>query len=422
MMTTRLRLVGLVLVLISTSAVAASPPVSPATAPAVNLWRLPPPANEAAPAHRPVRKLVAVEGKGYLETVDGYPVLHLKGTPAEMGKQHGTLLRQVVRDNISFLLGQDAGAAAGAGGAGAATKPVSLNGRTVTRAAVAAILTTIFENRVPPRFMDEMKALAEAAGLPAEQVIAGNLIPEAFHCSGFALLPKATADGQLLHGRVLDYGIDLRLQERAVLIIQEPDGRTPFVNVSYAGFIGSVTGMNAAGVSIGEMGGGGTGRWAGIPMSFLVRMVLEDASTLDQAIAVFTDNPRTCEYYYVIADARAGSAVGMRAVPEKVELVRPGQAHPLLPRPVPDTVVLSAGTRYQKLAELVQAGRGTFTQASAIRLMDGPVAMRSNLHNALMVPGLGVLHVANAGPNREPAWKQTYHRFDLRELTANRPG
>lgn len=23
--------------------------------------------------------------------------------------------------------------------------------------------------------------------------------------------------------------------------------------------------------------------------------------------------------------------------------------------------------------------------------------------------------------NREPAWKQTYHRFDLRELTAKRP-
>jgi hypothetical protein len=49
----------------------------------------------------------------------------------------------------------------------------------------------------------------------------------------------ATADGTLYHGRVLDYGVDLRLQEHAVLIVAEPTGGIPFVNVSYAGFIGS---------------------------------------------------------------------------------------------------------------------------------------------------------------------------------------
>ncbi len=50
------------------------------------------------------RKLVAVEGKGYLETVDGYRVLHLKGTPEEMGYQHGVLLKESIRRNIEFLL------------------------------------------------------------------------------------------------------------------------------------------------------------------------------------------------------------------------------------------------------------------------------------------------------------------------------
>ncbi len=366
-------------------------------------------AARASAAAPPVRQLVATEGAGYLETVDGYPVLHLKGTPEQMGRQHGVLLRDHVAANVRFLLreGED--------------QAVRLGNLVVTRPQMAVVLRKAFADKVPEPYLREMRALAEGAGLPADQVIACNLIPELFHCSGFALLKKATADGKLYHGRVLDYMIDQRLQEHAVLILQEPDGKVPFANVSYAGFIGSVTGMNAEQVSIGEMGGGGVGMWNGVPMAFLVRRVLEEARTLDQAVAVFKDNPRTCEYFYVIADARADAAVGIWAVPDKVEVLGPGEAHALLPTPVADTVLLSAGDRYRTLAERVREGHGRFTAASALRLMDAPVAMKGNLHDALMVPGDGVLYVANATADQAPAWKQPYHRFDIRRLLAERP-
>ena len=363
----------------------------------------------AAEAPAPVRRLVATEGKGYLETVDGYRVLHLKGTPEEMGRQHGVLLKDAVTANVAYLLRDDSG------------ERLRVGDLEITRPMLAMALGSIFAGKVPEAYGREMRALAEGAGLPPERVVGSNLIPELFHCSGFALLAKATADGRLLHGRVLDYGVDQHLQDHAVLILQEPDGKVPFANVSYAGFIGSVTGMNMEQVSIGEMGGGGVGRWNGVPMSFLVRMVLENAKSLDAAVAVFRDNPRTCEYYYVIADARADSAVGMRAVPEQVEVVRPGEAHPLLPSPVANTVILSAGDRYRKLAELIGAGLGKFTPESAIRLMDAPVAMKSNLHDVLMIPADGVLYVANAAADGAPAWKQKYYRFDVRRLMATRP-
>ena len=61
--------------------------------------------------------------------------------------------------------------------------------------------------------------------------------------------------------------------------------------MTYAGFIGSVTGMNAKKISVGEMGGRGLGHWDGVPMAFLVRMALEEANTLDEAVAVFRDHP-----------------------------------------------------------------------------------------------------------------------------------
>ncbi len=357
----------------------------------------------------PVRRLVAVEGKGYLETVDGYRVLHLKGTPQEMGYQHGVLLKEDIRENVEFLL------------TGGGQEGVEFRGIKVPRTMMANMLVAAFEGKVPERFVQEMKAVAKGAGLAEWKIIGTNLIPELMHCSGFALLKEATAQEKLYHGRVLDYGVDIRLQEHAVLIIQEPQDRIAFVNVSYAGFIGSVTGMNVEQISIGEMGGRGVGHWDGVPMSFLVRMVLADAKTLDKAIEVFRENPRTCEYYYVIADAKAGSAVGMRAVPEKVEVIRPGERHELLASPVKNTVLMSAGRRYENLSRLVAEGYGRFTELSAIRLMDAPVAMGSNLHNALMVPQDGVIYVANADKQGDAAWKQKYYRFDIRRLMQDRP-
>jgi hypothetical protein len=250
---------------------------------------------------------------------------------------------------------------------------------------------------------------------------AGNYIPELFHCSGFAVMNSATRDGTLYHGRVLDYAIDWGLQEHAVIMVGEPTGGIPFVNITYAGFIGCVTGMNARHVSIGEMGGAGQGHWEGVPMAFLLREVLERANDLDQALAILRDNRRTCQYFYVVADAKSNRAVGLEGSWNRFDVVRPNEAHPLLPKPVKDAVVLSAGERYEELVRRVQAGHGTFTAETAIRLMDRPVAMKSNLHNALFEPKTTRFWVANASTDGKPAAEQKYHAFSLQELLNRRP-
>ena len=48
-------------------------------------------------------EVVARCGKGYLELVDGYRVLHVKGTPYEMGYQHGTLLSDDCKEQLNYL-------------------------------------------------------------------------------------------------------------------------------------------------------------------------------------------------------------------------------------------------------------------------------------------------------------------------------
>jgi isopenicillin-N N-acyltransferase like protein len=364
----------------------------------------------AATSARAGDRTIARCGGGFLEEVGGARVLHVKGTPYEMGFQQGSLLRNDIRSLVRFLLDVKAKEA---------TVEVAGVKLLDPRRVIAGIVATQ-KKYYPPRFADELRGVADGSGVDLAEIHVANFIPELFHCSGFAIGGSATKDGTLYHGRILDYGCDWRLQEHAVLTVAEPEGRIPFVNVTYAGFIGSVTGMNASGVSIGEMGGRGMGHWEGVPMAFLVRMALEEAGDLDAAIAVFRDHPRTCQYFYVIADGKSGQAVGMEASWDAFGVVRMGEAEPRLPHAIPDAVVLSVGSRYEELARRVKAGHGTFDADSARALMDRPVAMKSNLHSVLFATRSGEFWVAHASIDGAPASTQPYRAFRLPDLLSHR--
>jgi hypothetical protein len=351
-------------------------------------------------------RTIARCGAGFLEEVNGYRVLHVKGTHYEMGFQQGALLRDDIRENVRFLFEVKAKEA-----------KVEVGGvKLVDPKRVIGGIASQERKHIPERFFDELRGVADGSGVDVQDIITANFIPELFHCSGFAITGSATRDGTLYHGRILDYGCDWRLQEHAVLTVAEPRDKIPFVNVTYAGFIGSVTGMNAERISIGEMGGRGLGHWDGVPMGFLVRMVLEEADALERAIAVFHDNPRTCEYYFVIADGHKGKGVGMEASWNAFNVIGMGETHARLPHALKDAVVLSAGDRYEELARRVSKGHGTFDADSARHLMDRPVAMKSNLHSVLFETTTTRFWVANASKDGKPASDQPYHEFQLSEL------
>jgi outer membrane lipoprotein-sorting protein len=347
------------------------------------------------------RRVLAREGKGRLELVDETRVLFLQGTPEEMGRQHGVLLKKEVRDLVEHIL-------YGVGVGSSFEK-----GRWFMSEIEQA------QERLLPfmdrRYLREMDAIADAVGMNAQEIRLANVFPELFHCSGFAVFGKATVGGKMYHGRILDYLRGMGLEQNAVVIVCKPDQGNAWVNISYAGFVGSVTAMNEKHLAIGEMGGRGEGNWDGKPMAQLVREVMERASTLDEAVAIMRRGPRTCEYYYVISDAKTGRAVGIAASPEKFETVLPGQSHPLLPQAIEDVVLMSAGDRYKELAARVKAVYGKIDARAALELMKRPVCMTSNVHAALFEPETLDFWVANADL-QNPAAHTRFTRYNLREL------
>jgi dienelactone hydrolase len=352
------------------------------------------------------RALAKQTPHGELMWIEGQRIALLHGSAQQIGNAHGELLKdEAVRciDSVLYAFGS--------------VQTV------VTGRWFRDDLESAYERlspHIPERHKVETRALAASLGMEPRLVEVLNVFPELFHCSGFAVFGNATADGKLYHGRVLDYMTTIGLQDAATTFIVAPDGMIPFANVGYAGFIGSVSGMNAEKISLGEMGGRGEGQWDGVPMATLMRRALEECSSLDMVKSLWQNSPRTCEYYYVFADGEERSAVGVAATPQSIQFVLPGEAHPLLGEGIEDSVVLSAGSRLEELRRRVQSGHGKIDVQAAMALMSRPVAMASNLHNVLFVPEDGVLYVANAN-HKQPAAERPYVKLDLQSLLSRMP-
>jgi isopenicillin-N N-acyltransferase like protein len=208
------------------------------------------------------------------------------------------------------------------------------------------------------------------------------------------------------------------LEPNATVMVFRPELGNAWVNVGYAGFIGSVTAMNEKGIAIGEMGGGGQGAWDGKPMAQLVREVMERASTLDDAVRIMRESRRTCEYYYVISDGKSRQAVAIAATPDKFEVLHAGEANPRLPQAITDAVLLSAGGRYEELVRRVRDAHGKLDVSAIWNLMKPPVCMDSNLHTVLFSPETLDFWVANADPLRVAANGRWVH-YNLKALLAS---
>jgi len=347
------------------------------------------------------RRVVATHAKGRLEIHDGTRVLFMNGTPEEMGEQHGNLLKSEITDLVNRIVyGVGVGSSFG-------------KGRWFFGEIEEAIAR--LEPFIDKRHIGEMDSIAAATGLHPQEIRLANFFPELFHCTGFSLHGKATASGRMYHGRVLDYLRGLGLEQNAVVMVVQPDEGNAWVNVGYAGFIGSVTAMNEKHLAIGEMGGRGEGNWDGKPMAQLMREVMEKADTIDEAVDLMKNTPRTCEYYYVISDAKTMRAVGIKATPEIFETIWSGESHPQLTDPVEDTVLMSAGDRYTILVERVKSSFGKFDPESARELMTRPVCMKSNIQSVLFAPDTLDFWVANADSDNI-ASATRYTKYNLAEL------
>jgi hypothetical protein len=239
---------------------------------------------------------------GKLVWAGDLPVLHLYGTPYEMGHQHGSLLkvqvRASVRNAMQFI---DTHVDLPVLGGWLARK-------TLDRAWAK------MKPHVPRRYLEELRGLSDGAGIPMRTLERIHALPEltSTTCSSFAAFGSATEQGRLIQIRNLDWAIKSNVQEHAALLVYHPQDQKSFVSVGWLGFIGVISGISEEGISVAEIGAETVDiSLDGVPMPFLLRQVLEESGNLQNAVRLVQDAPRTVGYNYLFADAQKRQAVAI---------------------------------------------------------------------------------------------------------------
>lgn len=390
--------------------------------------------------HVPNRAVVAREGKGFVQLIDGQFVIHLEGTPYEMGYQMGKMVPERTRQNLDAY--------------------ANIFGRERRQNTIDSLkeIWNQAEPFIPQSIKDELRGLAEGSGCDLELIQIAHILPEKYHCSGAAAWGQQTVDGKLYHFRSLDYslhiGAEVKVQENAALIVRKPTGKVPSLVVGWAGTIGCVTGMNAKGISIGEMGcTSNQETYEGFPMFFLLRYILEEAETLDQALEIMRRGPRTCGYNFIFGD---GKAPHPRAVALEVDRTRmmvfeggdeaedvaPHFSIPQCVRRVnhfvdpelasrqrriydPSISSQSSWLGYKLISDYLRENAGRIDAQKMIQICRSYPPTHPCLHQAVMCPSDGRIWVANAVNPDETvfagAQNQPFYEYNLHDLLATDP-
>jgi isopenicillin-N N-acyltransferase like protein len=176
-----------------------------------------------------------------------------------------------------------------------------------------------------PSYLDEMRGIAEAAGVAEGDILAINVRTEvmfaarareaergASECSAFAVVPGPPEDGPTLIGQNWDW-LPHAFDTVVVLEAQQDEG-PDFVTVVEAGLLAK-TGMNSSGIGLAtnalvtdhDVGD------PGVPYHVLLRAIL-DCETLSDAFTALQERPRASSANYLIAH-RDGIAMDVEGAP-----------------------------------------------------------------------------------------------------------
>lgn len=229
---------------------------------------------------------------GWIEEIDGVKILHVSGSYYEMGYQQGYLFKNEILENIRLR-----------------NNSLGEHGWTFEK---RAEVWNIQKNYLPFEYIEEIRGMADGSGFTFEEIAIHNMWIGVFNlmsCWGAVLWGDATANGELYHVRSCDGSIDLKdpisgetLNENTHLIVREPDNAFSSMYPFYPGDVISLGGINENGVGIGELSiRCSDTQFKGINSGFRMRMVLDYATDVYQAIEIMNSN-RTCGWNFIVSD------------------------------------------------------------------------------------------------------------------------
>jgi isopenicillin-N N-acyltransferase like protein len=231
------------------------------------------------------------------------PIAVVSGSPYEMGQALGEMTRESAK--------------------GLLTRFITACQADDPKMYANALLDAGWKTLVPhmdPRFIDEMRGFSAGSGIPLEKLTRAFMVPvvSPYSCSSVVAWDTATANGHVYQTRNLDWSMGLRPHDFPLIVVYRPDEGLPHVNVTFAGYLGSYTGINKNGIAMASMGDAPGSEYPydleGEYCGTLFRRLLYDAQDLNQAISMVESTKHIKKYHYVISDGQKVKAgVKMKA-------------------------------------------------------------------------------------------------------------
>jgi len=339
-------------------------------------------------------------GAGVLQIINQVPVLILRGDPEAIAEQEAVLTRDATANLVAAPQDFLATLAYPGGWEGLVDR-----GRGLWRF-------------IPQDYRRELTMLAQKAGVSLDELLAVNALPDMYRdlaCSSLVVLPERSATGTLLFGRNLDFFSPRQLYRYTIVkVYDQPGKRYRFVSVGFPGFIGCLSGMNEAGLCLAvhevHLTGDGAPMFCpqGMPYAMLLRRIMEQCGTVDEATALLRSSPRTTLLNIVLCDRQKAAVAEITPKSVEVRYAENGLLactnHFRTARL--RTPVLS--WRYERLMEAAELPR--IDLPTLERKLDEVNLRFLTIQSMVFDPENLTLHLARGVP---PVTKRPYHRVEL---------
>jgi len=357
---------------------------------------------------------------GHRQRINGYTVMHLAGDGWELGSQHGYLAGRLVRQVLKDVILEN-------NGAGDRYKPL-------IRGAM------VMERYLPDEYRAELRALAKAADVKYEDLVALQLfgdVQRGQRCTSYAVYGPATKTGECIVGRNMDFWDHGAGKYGACIIHYTPADGIPFMTVSWAGIINGWTAMNRYGIVCANNSSyGGNDSIHGLSTCFMVRKVVQYARTVEEGVRIVKNTPRACGTNLIIAGGNPPQAAIVEFDHEQVAVrwakkgyVCAANSFRALGRP--ETTVTDDGddfgadtdsetgfssyywlSRDELLAKLIRENYGRLDDTINLAAADGVPIRSINLHSSLLFPQRLAFRVSMS---ETPAADHPYRRYRMTE-------
>lgn len=265
---------------------------------------------------------------GYIRKVcEGWWVMHLEGSPFEIGYAHGLLTRELMADQERAFLER---------------LRVLIPSKFYQRFMLGFVryFNRNLEEYVLPEFREEIFGISRFAspefgfmGPSYARMLNYHAAHDLGHavqnmnlvaCTALAAWETKSADSSLIVGRNFDFFINDDFAKDKILCFIEPDSGYNFSMVTWAGFAGVVSGMNEKGLTVTlNAAKSSIPMGAKTPVSMLAREILQYASNIEEAYRIAQSRQTFVAESFFIASIADHKAVVIEKSPEEIDIYDP---------------------------------------------------------------------------------------------------